>query len=90
MKLTVLSATDVRAAMSMEAAVDVMEKAFAQLAGGSADVPLRGRIDSGRGTTLLMPAFLKETRDLAVKLVSIYPANPEKSSAATEITLTLN
>ncbi len=78
MKLRILTSKDVDAALSMGQAIQVMEQAFAQFARGKTDVPLRGKISTDKGTTLMMPAWLGETRDLGIKLLSIYHGNPDK------------
>ncbi|WP_420629156.1 ornithine cyclodeaminase family protein [Candidatus Leptofilum sp.] len=77
MKMRILSAQDVRRALPMAEAIEGMKQAFAQLSTGQAVVPLRGRVDvaSQDGTTLVMPAFLAQSNDLAVKVVSIFPKN---------------
>ncbi|MEO1442616.1 MAG: ornithine cyclodeaminase family protein, partial [Chloroflexota bacterium] len=41
---------------------------------GKAQVPLRARVETD-GTTLVMPAALKDTGDLAIKIVSVFPSN---------------
>ena len=80
MQLTVLSSEDVRAALPMREAIDAMKAAFAQLSRRQASVPLRARIDvpSHEGTALFMPSHLQATGDLAIKLVCVYPRNPER------------
>jgi ornithine cyclodeaminase/alanine dehydrogenase-like protein (mu-crystallin family) len=59
MKLRVLSAADVRAAVDMPAAIDAMRQAFAALADGRATVPLRLALETEHGVSLFMPAHLK-------------------------------
>jgi ornithine cyclodeaminase len=80
MKMRILSAQDVRLALPMAEAIEGMKQAFAQLSTGQAVVPLRGRVDVApqSGTTLVMPAFLAQSNDLAVKVVSIFPGNSER------------
>lgn len=80
MKIRILSAQDVRRALPMAEAIEGMKQAFAQLSTGQADVPLRGRVDVApqQGTTLVMPAFLAESGDLAVKVVSVFPKNSQR------------
>lgn len=77
MKMRILSARDVRQALPMAQAIAGMKQAFAQLSTGQAVVPLRSRVDVApqQGTTLIMPAFLAQTGDLAVKVVSVFPQN---------------
>jgi alanine dehydrogenase len=77
MKIRILSAQDIRQALPMAAAIAGMKQAFAQLSTGQAVVPLRGRVDVApqQGTTLVMPAFLAQSNDLAVKVASVFPQN---------------
>lgn len=75
MNIRVLSAADVRAALPMPAAIAAMRRAFGQLSAGDAVVPLRGRIATEKGVTLLMPAYLPQSAALGVKIVSVYGEN---------------
>jgi ornithine cyclodeaminase/alanine dehydrogenase-like protein (mu-crystallin family) len=77
MKMRILSARDVHQALPMAQAIAGMKQAFAQLSTGQAVVPLRSRVDVApqQGITLIMPAFLAQTGDLAVKVVSVFPQN---------------
>ena len=76
MKLTLLSAADLRAALPMPAAIAAMKLAFAELSTGQAIVPLRVALPvlPVEGTTLFMPAFLP-VAGLGAKIVSIFPRN---------------
>lgn len=76
MQIRILTAADVRAALPMPKAIAAMKRAFGQFSSGEATVPLRGRLHTDKGVTLLMPAFLKRSRDLAVKVVSVFGDNP--------------
>ncbi|MDJ0795585.1 MAG: hypothetical protein QNJ51_01910 [Calothrix sp. MO_167.B12] len=77
MKIRILSADDVRAVLPMPQAIDAVKTAFAQLAANQATVPLRSPIATDKGITLLMPAYLHQTQDLGIKIVSVYDQNPE-------------
>ncbi len=78
MDLHILSAADVAAALPMAEAIGGMKYAFAQLSTGRADVPLRAHLEVGSsGTTLVMPAYLIDSDDLAIKIVSVFPQNPQ-------------
>src|SRR3972149_10925127 len=81
MNLRVLSAKDVRAALPMADAVQAMKDAYRQYSMGQADVPLRSRLEipEAGGVALFMPAFVRGSGDLAVKAVSVFPRNPERS-----------
>jgi ornithine cyclodeaminase len=78
MDLHVLSAADVVAALPMAEAIGGMKYAFAQLSTGRADAPLRTHLDvKDHGATLVMPAFLSDSGDMAIKVVSVFPNNPQ-------------
>lgn len=78
MDLRLLSATDIIASLPMAQAIAGMKYAFAQLSSGRADVPLRSHLDiAGNGATLVMPAYLADSNDLAIKVVSVFPHNPQ-------------
>ena len=84
LEIRVLSAADVVQALPMSEAIAGMKSAFAQLSTGKAIVPLRGRVDVGgpggaQGVTLVMPAYLAESKDLAVKVVSVFPQNVSRA-----------
>ncbi len=78
MDLRILSGDDVRAALPMPAAIEAMRRAFGQLSAGDATVPLRSRVPTEKGVTLLMPAFLHKSAELGVKIVSVYGENPAR------------
>lgn len=77
MQVRILSAGQVRQALPMDVAIDAMKEAFGQLARGQADLPLRSQIEApqSEGVVLFMPALLMESRDLAIKVVSVFPHN---------------
>lgn len=79
MKLRVLSKQDVQRAVPMREAIEIVKGAFAQLSEGKAVVPLRTQLPVERheGVTLFMPAYLSESGDLGVKIVSVFPRNLE-------------
>ena len=78
MKIRILTAEDVKAALPMGKAIDAVRAAFGQFSAGQANVPLRSRFHTDKGVTLIMPAHLKKTGDFSLKVVSIYGRNPEK------------
>lgn len=65
----------------MSAVIEAMKAAFSQYSTGQADVPLRSRIavpdqdGNALGVALFMPAYLTQTNDLAVKIVTLFPKN---------------
>ncbi|MEW5909341.1 MAG: ornithine cyclodeaminase family protein [Thermodesulfobacteriota bacterium] len=75
MKIRVLSGKEIRESLPMKEAIEAMGKAFGQLSKKQAAVPLRGRLETDAGVTLLMPAYLKKSREFGVKVVSVYENN---------------
>lgn len=75
--LRILTAADVAQALPMVDAIAGMREAYTQYSTGQADVPLRLRLAAPAvdGVTLFMPAYLAQTRDLALKVVSVFPHN---------------
>ena len=80
-----LNREDVISVLQMDDCIDVLEKAFTELANGTADLPLRTPIKPPGGLSLYMPAFLKEMNALACKVVTVYKDNPAKHDLPTTI-----
>jgi ornithine cyclodeaminase len=61
----------------MSAVIEAMKAAFGQFSTGQADVPLRSRVAVPQqdGVALFMPAYLAQSDDLAVKVVTLFPNN---------------
>ncbi len=87
MKIRILTAADVKAALPMKKAIEAVRSAFGQFSANQATVPLRSRFHTDKGVTLLMPAHLKQTGDFALKVVSIYGDNPSKGLPTVVATL---
>lgn len=75
MNLRVLSASEVRRALPMAEVVAGMKEAYGQVSSGRATTPLRTHINTDNGTSLFMPAYLPDSAAMAVKVVSVFPAN---------------
>lgn len=77
--MRVLSADDVRRAVSMTDAVDAVEQAFVALSTGNATVPLRAHVATPEheATSFFMPARLATPVQtaLGLKVVSVFPHN---------------
>jgi len=75
-----LSKRDVAALLEMRDVIGILEKAFADLAGGKAEMPQRTPIvvPEHAGLALFMPAFLKGMGALGAKIVTVYKDNPAK------------
>ena len=73
-----LTRDDVAQVLQMPDCMDVVRKAFGELASGTAVLPLRIPITPPDGLSLYMPAYLKELGALACKVVTVYKNNPAK------------
>lgn len=80
--MLILTAAEVKKALPMAETIEAMKAAYAALSSGQAQVPLRARlpVPPQDGVSLFMPAFVDggEEQALAVKVVSVFPGNPEK------------
>ena len=77
MKLRLFSKSDVKQALPMRECIELMKTAFAQLSSGQAHVPLRSQlpVTAHEGVTIFMPAYLAQSGDLGIKVVSIFANN---------------
>jgi ornithine cyclodeaminase/alanine dehydrogenase len=73
-----LSRKDVEQVLDMKDCIEFTEKAFLEMANGTAVLPLRINITPPGGLSLYMPAFLQEMGALACKIVTVFKDNPEK------------
>jgi alanine dehydrogenase len=81
----ILNRDEVISVLEMKDCMEVVEKAFAELTNGTAVLPLRIGITPPDGLGLYMPAYLKEMKALACKVVSVYKNNPVKYNMPTTI-----
>lgn len=77
--MRLLTAEDVRAALPMQDAIAAVRSGFIALSTGNASVPIRSAIETENGVTLTMPAHLKGAPISSVKIVSVYPDNPQRN-----------
>ena len=80
-----LTRDDVIRVLDMADCMTVVEKAFTEMANGTAVLPLRIGITPPDGLALYMPAYLKEMGALACKVVTVYKNNPKKFNIPTTI-----
>ena len=81
--MLLLTGNEVMKVLDMADCMEVVEKAFAELASGTAVMPLRISIYPLDGLALYMPAYLKEMGALACKVVISYKNNPVKHNLPT-------
>lgn len=82
MQLRILTQADVRDAITMPEAIDAMREAFVQLSAGRAHVPPRVSLQTDRGMTLFMPAYLQINGGLGAKVVSVCEENRRRGLPA--------
>ena len=76
--MIVLSERDVAALLPMDAAVDVVERAMIAVSRGKAVLPLRTIMGVGGSNMMgMMPGSMSEPPCYGIKLVSLFPGNPE-------------
>ena len=80
--MLLLTREDIRRALPMAGAIEAVASAFAQLADGQAQVPLRSRVEAPahEGVGLFMPAYLAGSDALGLKALTLFPHNPERYS----------
>ncbi len=80
MNLRILNAEEIRQALPMAEAVAAMKRAFGLLSAGAVSMPMRTRVEvpDQEAASLFMPAYGGAEAGLAVKVVSVFPHNPER------------
>jgi ornithine cyclodeaminase/alanine dehydrogenase len=81
----ILNRDEVAFVLDMKDCIKVVESAFAELANGTADMPMRSNIKPPGGLALYMPAYLKEMKALACKVVTVFKDNPVNHHLPTTI-----
>jgi ornithine cyclodeaminase len=91
MKIHVISRDEVKKAVSMEQAIETVKAAFAQLSKGRASVPIRTQlgVPLHDGVTLFMPAYLEQTDELGMKMVSVFSGNLDQGLPTINAMVTL-
>jgi len=91
MKIHVISRDEVARAVSMEQAIETVKTAFGQLSKGRASVPVRTQlgVPLHDGVTLFMPAYLEQTDELGMKMVSVFSGNIESGLPTINAMVTL-
>ncbi len=84
MAIRILSASDIRRALTARDAVNAMRAAFGELSGGTAAVPVRSHLETARGVMLVMPAVLGARPALGAKVVSVFLDNPSRGAPAVQ------
>jgi alanine dehydrogenase len=91
MRLQIISRDEVKNAITMAQAIETVKVAFAQLSRGRARVPVRTQlgVPLHDGVTLFMPAYLEESDELGMKMVSVFSGNIEQGLPTINAMVTL-
>jgi ornithine cyclodeaminase/alanine dehydrogenase-like protein (mu-crystallin family) len=76
-QLRILSAKQIRAAISMKDIIEAMELAFVELSTGTPEMPIRAHISitEPEGTALFMPSYMKPSEMIGIKVVTLFEEN---------------
>ena len=77
--MLILNRKQVEEFLDLDALIDVLATAMAEVSEGSVSQPPRiaAQVHEREGNLLVMPAYLPNSKSLAVKLVSVFPHNHE-------------
>lgn len=80
-----LSRKDVESVLTMEDAIEAVERAFKEHGSGTVNMPLRTviRIEKNKGAVNFMPAYIETMGAVGIKVVSGYIDNPAKYNLPT-------
>lgn len=89
--MLVLAKEDIKKVFSMKDAIDAAKEALVIYSQGKSVVPLRVNLDIPKmqGQSLFMPAYIEDLEAIGVKIISIFPRNPQlgKPSAPAQMVL---
>lgn len=80
MKILAIDRSTIERLVTMKDAIEAVRAAFIQLSTGKATVPVRLPlpIRDGSGLVLFMPGYLSQSKQVAAKIVSVFPENPQR------------
>lgn len=91
MKILVLDKNDMKKIMNMKDAISAVKEAASEYSKGNANIPLRTNlnVEEYNGDSLYMYGYVKGSKALGVKLVSVYPDNPKRGVSSCPATVIL-
>ncbi|MCO6548333.1 MAG: hypothetical protein J6583_11235 [Gilliamella sp.] len=75
--MLILTANDIERFYTMKDAIAADKQALKIYSQGNSDVPLRINFDMQKGQSLFMPAHIKGSDIVGIKIVSVFPDNPK-------------
>ena len=79
--MLVLSKSDVMSLIDMNECISVVENAFKEYGDGKAYIPKGTLVPTEDGISFYMPSYLKASKALTCKIVTVYRNNPKKSES---------
>jgi len=83
MQIRLLSQKDIRAALTMAQAIELMQDAFIALSRGTIQAPVRTNISNSAGTMLYKPALMPSANLFGMKSVGVFPGNAKRDLPVT-------
>lgn len=75
-KMLILTANEIKKVYTMQDAIAADKQALKIYTEGNSEVPLRINFDMQKGQSLFMPAHIKGSDIVGIKIVSVFPDNP--------------
>ncbi len=90
--MLILTRSDLEKVLSMKDVIEVVERAFVELAKGTAILPMRASVALSKteGWMGVMPAYLERMGSLSTKIVTVFDKNLEKGVPTIMATVMLN
>ncbi|SUO95897.1 ornithine cyclodeaminase family protein [Suttonella ornithocola] len=91
MQVLLLSAAEMAEIVTMKDIIQADKDALSIYSAGGADIPLRANLNVAKhnGQSLYMPGYAADAEALGIKIVSVYPNNPDKGKTAVPATMVL-
>lgn len=83
MEVRVFTKADIKAALGMPRAIELMRHAFAGLSAGKVESPVRTVLTNGGGTVLYKPAWSNADNIFCAKIVSVFQGNADRGLPVT-------
>lgn len=82
--MLLLTKDEIKSVFTMNDAIEADKKCYELFSAGKTEVPLRTNIPTSKGSFLFMPAYAEEMRMAGMKIVNIFPGNPEQGLETTQ------
>ncbi len=89
--MLLLDRNDIKSVFTMKDAIEASKLAFLIFSSGKCEIPLRTNIEVSKhdGVSLFMPGYVEDLNALGIKIVSVFPKNPDKGKSSVPSTMIL-